>query len=1054
MKKLYIMLAACSIAASVSAQNVVIKSQIKGTNGFSVSGAIVSIIGEKTSVLSDENGVFELKTDNSSALVSIKAEGFYEKELPIKYLLKKSGSSSLVITLTPTNELLYNGKVETPYASLSREYKSATVSGIENKDFSEKQSVGAAIRDGIAGLQVIEKSGMPGEGTYMNIRGIHSFVADNSPLVVINGISYLGTSNVSGVVNGYSRDKLFGYDPKDIRSITVLKGADAAMYGSLGSNGVVMIETQQATSDNLDTRISFSGHYGFNFKNGSAPVLDANQYKHYLSDIGMTRYSTMASLTSDYPFLQNGTNINSYLFNENTNWMKEIQRTGFTTDNLFRVEGGDEIAKYNISFGYTSNSGTLRNTGSDRYHTLISANVMVSRDVDIFANVGLAYITSDLQNTGMQMETNPILAAYHTIPLISPFAKQTDGSLLNNYATYNAWNTSSIPTFPYDNTSNPLAIANTVEGTDKIYDANTQLGLNFKVNDYLKLTAMANIYYNYTEETLFVPGVSSPTILPQVYGTGKNKVGNGVIRQSINTYSLSAQYSRTFNKIHEFNGMAAARIITKDIEVDISEGFNTANDYYKTLDNTQNEKDSRGDNTEWNYMGFVLHGDYTYNRLIKGSIGLSTDATSASYVDRARFGFFPSAGLTFMAANTGELPSWINLLNISLEASLTGNSRFSSNYGKNYYVSRNFFHIGTINRSNVPNTKLTWEKKMQYDLGIDLSLFKHRFDLGVNLFTSESFDLLLNRDISAVYGSQAYYDNTGKISGKGLELSLRVNPVHTKDFDFVLSANMATVKNKIKSLGGNKQAIIKYTGYNNDDAEMIMAVDQTPYEFYGYMTNGVYATTTEATAEGLVNSSGKPYQAGDIRFIDVNGPDGTPDGIINDYDKVSLGSSMPKYYGGFNLSFRYKKFILDANFNYSVGGKVYNATRRELESMDNFYNQSTAVLNRWQVEGQQTDIPRASYGDPSGNSIFSDRWIEKGDYIKLRSIKLTYNFNKLFTFVRSGNVFIAAENLFSITRYLGGDPEFAYSYDEALRGFDYAKVTMPITAKIGFNLNF
>ena len=163
---------------------------------------------------------------------------------------------------------------------------------------------------------------------------------------------------------------------------------------------------------------------------------------------------------------------------------------------------------------------------------------------------------------------------------------------------------------------------------------------------------------------------------------------------------------------------------------------------------------------------------------------------------------------------------------------------------------------------------------------------------------------------------------------------------------------------------------------------------------------------------------------------------------------------MPKMFGGLNLMLRYKKITLDANFGYTLGGKVYNATRRDAESMETFYNQTTSVLNRWQVEGQQTDMPRANYGDAIGNNQFSDRWIEKGDYLKLRSLRLSYGFDKLFSFVRSGNVYVAAENLFTLTKYLGGDPEFAYSYDESLRGFDYAKVTLPLTVKLGFNLNF
>lgn len=1039
MKRLNIFLVACSVAAAVSAQEITVSSRIKGTDNSPVTGAIITVKGQKNTALSDESGKFNLKSDGGNGVVTIKAEGYYDAEFPLSYIIKNSKSKSFAITLVPTGEALY----------------SPNASRIENKDFSEKHSIGSAIRDGIAGLQVIEKSGMPGEGTYMNIRGIHSLAAENNPLIVINGIPYFGNANVSDVIGAYSRDLLFGYDPKDIRSVTVLKDAEAAAWGSLGSNGVILIETQQATSDNLDTRISFSGNYGMNYKRGELPVLNSSQYRGYMSDIGMTRYSSIAQLTNDYPFLQNGTSPYSYLFTDNTDWMDEIQRTGFTTENLFRVEGGDEIAKYNISFGYSRNEGTLKETNSDKYHTLISANVLASRKVNIFANIGLSYVTSNLNNTGMQSGTNPILSAYHNMPLIGANTKQEDGSVLSILAPYNAWNSwNSLPAYTYDNVSNPVALATTVLGSDKIYDVNMHAGINYKWNDYLTLTGMVNLYYNYTEETMFIPGVTNNTILPQVYGIGLNKVGNGVIHQWNNTFQVQGNYKRTFNGIHDLNATAYSRVILRKLESDVAEGYNTASDYYQTLGNTQNEKNSWGNNIEWNYLSFGLNADYTYKKMLRAAAGLAVDGTSVSGADAARFGFFPFAKATWMVANTGILPSWIEKFNVNIGASLSGNSRFSSNYGKNYYESNNVFDIGSITRSNMPNTKLTWEKKNQIDLGFELAMLSNRIQLGIDLFTGKSYDLLLNRDISEVYGSRIYYDNTGEISGKGLELSLRLNPVHTKDFDFVIAANIATMKNEIKSLGGDRSFTTTYTGYNGDDAMTILEVGSKPYEFYGYRTAGIYATSEEATEAGLVNANGKAYQAGDVRFVDISGPDGTPDGIINEFDKVKLGSSMPTMYGGVNLMLRYKQFCLDANFGYSIGGHIYNATRRQLESMSTFYNQSTAVLNRWQIEGQQAALPRAAYGDPSGNNIFSDRWIEKGDYLKLRSVKLSYSFTNLLSIVRSGDIYVEADNLFRLTDYLGSDPEFAYSYDESLRGFDYAKLAMPVTVKIGFNLNF
>lgn len=1023
-------------ASVVSAQMFTVKSTLLGTDGQPVKGAIVSLAGDSVSTVSDVNGMFTLRLTGNNGIVNIKAEGFYGKSLPLNWLMKQQEKKDFHLTLVPEFESLYNGKVETPYVSLPADVNTAITSGVESKDFTDQLSLGAATRDGIAGLQITGKSGMPGEGVSMNLRGIHSFVAENNPLLVINGIPYLGNQDVSSVINSYSRDLLFAYSPKDIRSITVLKGADAAMYGSLGSNGVVMIETQQATSDNLDTRISFSGQYGLNLKGKTIPMMNAMQYRNYLTDLGMTVYPSMAALTEDYPFLQNGGNIYSYLFNENTNWMKEIGRKGLMTENVFRVEGGDEIAKYNISFGYTNNQGTLTNTQTSRYHTLISSDVMVSRKVDITANVALAYITSNLQNTGMQMETNPILAAYHTMPLISANAKQDDGTLLHNWARYNIWNTNSTPTRPYDNVSNPMAIVNTVAAGDKIYDANAGVGLHYKWNDYLKMSAMINLYYNYTEEAMHIPGVTDHAIMPQVYGTGENKVAEGVIRQHVNTYLLRADYSRLFNKVHEVKGFAKVSYIGRSLEYDYSEGYNTPNDYYKTLGNTNNEKYTSGYNADWNYMGISLHGDYTWNRVLKSAASLTVDGSSVTGADAPTFGFFPSCSVTALLANTGWLPSFVDRLNVTIEGSLTGNSRFSSNYGKSYYVSNNFFNIGSVVRSNVPNRQLTWEKKRQLDLGIDASLFNNRLGFSVCTYVNQAYDLLLNRDISAVFGSSSYYDNTGRINGRGMELAIRINPIHTKNLDIVIGGSMTMLKNTVNSLGGDERTIIDYTGYNNDDAQVIMAVGQNPYEFYGYKTDGIDPAT------------------GDVRFVDLSGPEGTPDGVINDYDKTSLGQTQPTAFGGINLMVRYKQMSLHADLGYTIGSKLYNATRRQVESMDCFYNQSTAVLDRWQIEGQQASLPRACYGDPMRNNRFSDRWIERGDYLKLRSLKLNCHFDNLFHLVRSGDVFVAAENLLCLTRYLGGDPEFAYSNDERLRGFDYAKVTMPITVKLGFNLNF
>jgi TonB-linked SusC/RagA family outer membrane protein len=1020
--------------------------RILSTDGSPIEGVIVSVPGRGVSTTTDADGRYTLKTRATRGTLKVVAGDYYGHEYPLD-----EQAIPRVIVLVPTSERHYSGVVSTPAGTQQdRDAASAIVETLNKKDMKSSMSADLAWQDGVAGLQVTRKSGMPGEGGYYNLRGLHTLHADNTPLIVINGVPFLTNTTVSDVINAYSRDALFGYNANDIRSITVLKGADAAMYGSLGSNGVILVETEQANSDNLDTRISFTGNYGVNFRQDNIPMLGTSDFRSYLMGLGQTRYSSLAEMQTDYPFLKSGTNYYSYLFNNNTDWVDLIGRNSFVTDNVVRVEGGDEVAKYNISFGYSSEAGTLENTKSDRYHTSINSNIMVSRQVDIFTSVNLAYLTSDLNETGMSEETNPILAAYHSMPLLSPYEKLDNGGIINRYAKYNAWNTNANPTYSYDNVSNPLAIVNTVEATDKVYDANIRLGLNWRPTTQWTFTGLVNLYYNYTEEYLFTPGVTDEAILPQLYGTGENYVSMGVIRQSAYYLNFNAAYKNTWNGVHALDAYAGVRFLNRSYEYDVSSGYNTANDYYKTLSKTSDEWNILGDNEEWRLLSYYLHGDYTYNHLLRASVGLSVDGTSVSGVDATRFGFFPSASVTYMAANSSWMPEAVSRLNVTGEVSLTGNSRFSSNYAKNYYTSNNLFNMGTIVRAGLPNTKLEWEKKLQYDLGFDLGLLKNRIDLRVNAFYADAYDLLLDRDISAVYGSSAaYYDNTAEISTRGLEVSARFNPIHDRKWDWVITADAAWSRSKVEDLGAQSRYIQTYTSYNNDDAQTLLKVGSRPYEFYGLQTAGVYSTAAEAKASGLVNTYGTAYEAGDVIFVDQNG-----DGKINDEDRVSLGTAAPDVYGSFGTSLRYKQWTLTADFGYSIGNKAYNATRRQTESMDKFYNQSTSVLNRWQVEGQQTSMPRAAYGDPSGNALFSDRWIEDADFLKLRNLQLSYAFDKSLLKFCSGSIYVAAENLFTWTDYLGGDPEFSYSYAEALRGFDYAKVTSPTTVKIGVQLNF
>ena len=323
--------------------------------------------------------------------------------------------------------------------------------------------------------------------------------------------------------------------------------------------------------------------------------------------------------------------------------------------------------------------------------------------------------------------------------------------------------------------------------------------------------------------------------------------------------------------------------------------------------------------------------------------------------------------------------------------------------------------------------------------------------LTIRNIKAKATDVLMISPNSSAYGTAYYYSNDGEISTKGYDVSLSLTPVKTRNFEWTIGGNVSTFVNEVKSLGKINETITTL----GDGAEVITRVGENPYSFYGYKALGVFSTSEEAeTAHkgiaNLVNKNGVPYQAGDVRYEDRN-----KDGIINNKDKQVIGSATPDFYGSFYNHLQYKGFALDLTFVYSVGNDAYNAVRRVTESASDFSNQSKAVIRRWNMEGQITDMPRAQWNDVVGNNDFSDRWIEDASYLKLRDITFSYTFNKpVWNFFQGGTLYVTGQNLVNFTKYLGMDPEFAYSYNESMQGVDYGKVVSPKSVKVGVNLKF
>jgi len=999
-----------------------------------IEGAIVNITGHEPVLKTDKDGKFYVTLISKKGIVKVWYPGYYTNIQPI------ANRNKMKFILIPEAKSGYSDNMLLPFKGLTNiREKQTNLFSIQQSDINLNKTEVTQAFNNIPGLQVIGKSGMSGEGSYFSIRGVNSITANSSPLVVINGVPYMPDMKVSGIIGGFSRDPLSSINPQDIQNITVLKGSDATMYGSMGSNGVVMIETDKAVD--LDTKVEFIGQYGIDMNQKTLPVMGVNDYKSYISDEAISKYSDMATILTQFPFLvDNPTYYYNYKYNNNTNWQNQIYAPGLTTDNVLKIKGGDAIAKYDLSIGYKNKTGEVIGTDYSKYYTRINSDVNLSKSVSFFSSIAMAYQAYNVQEEGMLNETNPLLAALKKGPIFSPYEKDASNNILPEYASIRDADGNLIEN---NMVSNPLAIVNSVVDKEHSYDVQVNAGLNFKISDYLSLKGLVGLYYYMSREDVFIPGVTNQTIMPL-----SDQLANNTVRSAqditFNTYyNLNANYNRVFDGVHAFKASVGAQVAMNSDLYDAGTGYNTANDFYNTLNNvTSNGRTYSGYNDIWNWMNFNANAQYIYNHQIAIGSGLSVDGSSSTGTSASQYQVYPEVNVAWLTKNSiFKEVDQINKLTLRAEYSMTGNSQFSSSLSKYDYANKVFQQLSGIVRTGIPDTGLIPELNKTLGFGVDLLMFNNRLNLTFDYYNTTNSNLIMPVSISSAFGFNYMYKNMATTQNTGIETSLQYALIQTKNMKWNIGGTFSLNKNKVLSLGGQNNLILNM----DDGSAIITEVGKSTYSFYGYQTAGVFATTAAATAAGLKNSAGLSYQAGDVHFVDQN-----HDGIIDDKDKVNLGSADATFFGNVNTSFQYKKFELSANFAYSVGNKMYNALRRSMESESDFTNQFASVDRRWTTEGQITDMPRANYGDPMGNNSFSDRWIEDASFLKLKEVMLSYKFDYL-----SGlTIFVAGENLFTVTNYLGLDPETMFSNDASLKGFDYAKVALPRSFKFGFKLQF
>ncbi len=1000
-----------------------------------LANVMISSVGALNGAITDSLGGFIIEVPNRRSTLSVASSGYHPQKVQV---LKRE---TLNVYLVPTSRRFSARGYESVLGYRAFDDYVGTAEVLSGDDISDVYSdLDNALVGKFAGLQVTGKGGMPGEGSYLNLRGTRSLVANNTPLIVIDGIPYDPSYAVSSSITGYSKSIFSIVSSKEVQNVTLLKGAEAAIYGSLGSNGVLLIETEKASD--LETKIEFQATAGVAMIDTRLPLLEETDYKSYIGDIGANKYPDLDVLVDKLPFLlDDPSDPRGKIYNNNTDWQDEIYDLAFQSDYQLKVKGGDAVAKYVLTLGTQQNNGVIKGTNLSKYYTRMNADINFSKSLKLNASGALNFTQMTLQEQGMATYTNPFLTSLYEAPVLSVNQQVFMNKEVVELAAFTPVNSELMM-------SNPAAIVNDVKGYSSAYDALINVGLDFTPIENLKIQGVFGLTYSHNKEDLFIPGKTSRAIAPLMDTLAENTVRGGVTTL-MNYYARAqATYSKTYNTIHHLNMNAGYQLMTTQKETDNASGINTPTDFYTTLSNTlsSHSRNITGIMEKSAWMNGYASVDYLYNNQLFANVGVTADASSAYGPSGSNLYFFPSVSAGWKAKNTFlRNVDLVNTLTFRGEFSEQGNSQYGSHYGRYYYVTDPYKDVVGTYRDMVANSYLKPERVRTLGGGVDVSLLGHVVALSADYFQEYTTDMIIAKSTSAVLGVPSIYDNAGELKTNGVELNLQLNVIQKGAVKWSLGGNIAHYKSKIVDLGGTSEIITKY----DDGTQLITRVGESPYQFYGAQVEKVFNTTKEANDAHYVSQNGEQFVAGDIKFRDVNG-----DQIINDKDRVIIGDPTPDFYGGFYTNLKWKNFGLYAYFSYSYGQEVYNGVRRTTEAMTNFDNQSTAVERRWMTEGQNTDMPRASYGDKTGNSRFSDRWIEDGSYIKMKELTLSYDiFNNWLGFSHI-SCYVTAENLFVWSDYKGMDPEFSYSYDRALQGIDYGKIANPRSVKLGINLNF
>ncbi len=978
------------IVAQTSEKNVTGVVTESGT-GLPLKQVSVSVSSTGKISETDEKGAFTISVPDLQAEIIFNLPGYIIRTI---YL---NGRDVVNISLVSLNYQSQDDLYSTPNGQFTVKdavYSMTTLTANQLK-YSKVTSFDQSFQGKVTGMNVIQQSGMPGQRTYMNLRGFSSIYGNSEPLLIIDGMIHDYNYASHGLMEGFALNPLDVLDIDDVSDITILKDGLSYMGGA-GSNGIINVNTEQKSETSTVMKFSLYGGIALTPKNQD--VLNGSEFKNYFTDMLGSRGYDNNQINAMYPWLNGAAGTEDYYkYNNNTNWQDVIYRPATVSKFHFFLKGGDEIATYNISTGYLSHKGIYENSGYSRYNLRINGKINITDKFSVIPNAKLSLADSRLANMGPSEWKNPILSSFLKPPTMAPNARDGETGAILDYLDEIG---------DVFKVSNPKAIVRNAVGLDRNYSFLSSITAQYQLNEHFNLYTLVGINFNNARENIFLPDKG----ILQV-DSAYNSPGDFVNEFRSTQNHSKITYTNKTESGHNFNFIAGYRYLENSYKYDLSLDLNTPSDDFKSLGQGSQFsflRSSTGDYRGLKWIDYYGNFSYSFRSKYYVNANISYDANSAVNKDN-RYNLYPSVGAAWRISSENFLNGikWLSDLKLRGSYSVTGNM-YSTIYdfSKLYYTDRRLNSTGTLIREAIPNPNLELEKRNTITGGFDMSLFQQLFNLHFVAFKSNVNNMVIKQDLPSTFGYTTYFDNGGKLEMSGVEVSADLR-LQFSGVVWQLGGSVSNTMTKVKSLNfinpETKDIITDIVG-----GQFITSEDNALNAYYGYKTDGIL-TKAEADA-GIIGPNGVLMQEGDIKYV------GGGDGIINEEDKTIIGNPNPDLFGGFFTSFAFKDFQLSALFNYSIGNDIYNYARSRMEAMDSYDNQSVSVLDRWTSGSPSTTMPRASFGDPTGNTVFSDRWIEDGSYLKLGQLTLSYMLPKIPGFAKGISVYLTASNLLTLDK--------------------------------------